>query len=538
MKTPIKASTAILLMALPTLLGQTDFTEILEGPQVNDLGVSVEGSWGDYDGDGDEDLMVHRFAQGTWAIYRNNGDGTYSSVAPPPSLAGMKALTMWGDWNNDGWLDLMTWDDSYDYIAFGDGKGDFAPESLGFVGMWSACTTADYDRDGWLDLYYLDLNALYRNLGNRSFASMPAAQIGPVTSQTYGFGACWADFNDDGWPDLFVPSQRESRCYLFQNLGNGRFAAVDNLVSRIAAPSLTGAWGDYNNDNRLDLCVVNFNGTTTVYRNLGDGQFDHPEGVPSIQGTHNFAAWVDYDNDGFLDLWVSGYMSGNKLFRNNGDGSFAQITTGSLIEQRPPNGAGTYFVAWFDCDNDGFLDAYLFNGDDYGSILTANQHFRNQGNENAWLTVKLSGTVSNRDAVGAKVRTLAAYAGQARWQRRDISGGNLPNGNHRYAHFGLGDAAKVDTLRIEWPSGIVQELRDVPANQILAVTEPPRLVPQGVGAFQIQCWINQVFDVQASPDLAHWSTAATVTNTTGTLIFQDTEGEPQTAACFYRVVSR
>jgi hypothetical protein len=80
MKTPIKASTAILLMALPTLLGQTDFTEILEGPQVNDLGVSVEGSWGDYDGDGDEDLMVHRFAQGTWAIYRNNGDGTYVPV--------------------------------------------------------------------------------------------------------------------------------------------------------------------------------------------------------------------------------------------------------------------------------------------------------------------------------------------------------------------------------------------------------------------------------------------------------------------------
>jgi hypothetical protein len=182
-------------------------------------------------------------------------------------------------------------------------------------------------------------------------------------------------------------------------------------------------------------------------------------------------------------------------------------------------------VAWFDYDNDGFLDVCLLNGDDNVSIWTANQLFHNNGNANAWLTVKPIGTVSNRDGVGAKVRVLATYAGESRWQRRDITGGGLSNGNHRYAHFGLGDATKVDTLRIEWPSGIVQEFRDVAAKEILTVTEPSRLIPQGVGAFQIQCWINQSFEVEASTDLASWSTVATVTNTTGTLVFEDAEAD-------------
>jgi hypothetical protein len=106
---------------------------------------------------------------------------------------------------------------------------------------------------------------------------------------------------------------------------------------------------------------------------------------------------------------------------------------------------------------------------------------------------------------------------------------------HLRAHFCLGDAATVDTLRIEWPSGIVQELKDVDANQILTVTEPARLIPQGAGAFRIQCWINQAFDVEASTDLTGWSNVATVTNLTGTLVFDDTEAD-QHDGRYYRVV--
>ena len=154
-------------------------------------------------------------------------------------------------------------------------------------------------------------------------------------------------------------------------------------------------------------------------------------------------------------------------------------------------------MAWFDYDNDGFLDAYVMNGDDDVSIWTVNQLFHNDGNANSWLTVKPLGTVSNRDGAGAKVRVLATYAGAARWQRRDISGGTTSNGNHRYAHFGLGDATNVTTLRIEWPSGIVQELKDVTPNQILTIQEPARLVPLGPREFQIRCWKGMRFEIMS-----------------------------------------
>jgi RNA polymerase sigma-70 factor (ECF subfamily) len=152
--------------------------------------------------------------------------------------------------------------------------------------------------------------------------------------------------------------------------------------------------------------------------------------------------------------------------------------------------------------------------------------------------LRLIGTVSNRDAVGAKVRARAAYAGADRWQRRDISGGALSNGNQRYAHFGLGDATNVTTLRIEWPSGIVQELANVAANQILTLTEPAPLVPLGCREFQIRCWKGMRLEVEKSHDLQAWTSLGTVTNLTGTLVFQDTQSPPETACCFYRAVAR
>jgi hypothetical protein len=257
--------------------------------------------------------------------------------------------------------------------------------------------------------------------------------------------------------------------------------------------------------------VASFHGTTTLYRSLGDGEFEHPTDVPSVAGRHNFAAWVDYNNDGFLDLWLSGDRSGNKLFRNNGDGSFKQVTTESLVVDRPINGAGNYVVAWFDYDNNGFLDAYLFNGYDADDGWTANQLYRNQGNDNAWLTVKPIGTLSNRQGVGAKVRVQADYAGQTRWQRRDITGDGLDNGSHRYAHFGLGDASHVDVLRIEWPSGIVQELKSVAVNQILTVTEARQIclncsLRPSDGAFVLTVMADpgQRVKVYGSEDLTNW----------------------------------
>lgn len=522
---------------------QSLFTKITEGPLVTESGNSGFGSWADFDNDGYADLGVLREVPGsgvyeTFAIYRNNRDGTFSQLSNPPGLAGAAYKGWcWFDWDNDGNQDIYATLGAEEQIAYGDGQGDFKLESpSAAIGSWGV--HADYDRDGLIDAYwsYRSLgNRLLQNQGNRQFMVYRGMGQGPAGIATFG-GSCAGDFDDDGWPDIYVPCVRDSRSYLFRNDGGLQFTPVTNLITQTGGPSFQAAWGDYDNDDRLDLFVARFNGTSTLYRNLGNGEFQIPPDAPTLTGPHNFVSWVDYDNDGFLDLWVSGGWTVNKLFRNNGDGTFTRIADETIVTERPLNNGWTYQVAWFDYDNDGFLDAYVMNGDDNVNIWTANQLFHNDGNQNAWLTVKLVGTVSNRDGVGAKVRILATYAGTARWQRRDITGGTTSNGNHRHAHFGLGDATKVDTLRIEWPSGTVQELTDIPANQILTVIEPPRLIPQAAGKFQIQCWVNQSFEVQCCSDLTTWAPVATVTNLTGTLVFEDVEAD-QHECRYYRVVS-
>ena len=169
--------------------------------------------------------------------------------------------------------------------------------------------------------------------------------------------------------------------------------------------------------------------------------------------------------------------------------------------------------------------------------MPANFLYHNNANPNAWLKVKAVGTVSNRDGVGARVRVKATYAGQARWQRRDISGGDSFNGNHLIAHFGLGDATNVETLRIEWPSGVVQELTNVAVKQCLIVTEPAKLSMPKPGDLHIQCWKGMTYRIEGSSDLLAWNPLATVTNLTGKLQWTDTNA-PGQGARFYRVVKQ
>jgi len=528
------------------------FMKITEGPHVTDRGVSGFGSWGDYNNDGYQDLVVRRFNPDGHAVYRNNGDGTFTRLPDTGASSTAMSYVCWSDWDNDGWQDLLATGAHQTglWVEFGDGTGNYTKGKWVYTDNWTWYSTADYDRDGWLDHYFCGgQNRLYRNHGDRTFEVVSAAEVGSVVSIASFGSTCWGDFDEDGWPDLFLPSLWGSFSAMFRNEGTAGFTAVKNLVTQTGGPAFQGAWGDYDNDGSLDLCVVSFNGISTVYRNLGNGEFERPENVPTLNGgPHNFAAWIDYDNDGFLDLWVSGYNTGNKLFRNNGDGSFTLVTSGSIANERPLNNAGTYQVAWFDYDNNGTLDLYVMNGDDTGSMSTVNQMFHNNGNDNAWLTVKLVGTASNRDAVGAKVRVLATYAGEARWQRRDISGGEQCNGNHRYAHFGLGDATQVDTLRIEWPSGIVQELQDVAVNQQLQVVETQGLsLPEplsvrtsaldaeGVFHATVNCPVDgAVCVLESSSDLDRWTKVKVGTVSGGTVDLTDTRAT-QSPTRFYRV---
>ena len=165
-----------------------------------------------------------------------------------------------------------------------------------------------------------------------------------------------------------------------------------------------------------------------------------------------------------------------------------------------------------------------------------NALYHNLTNANHWIKCQLEGVVASRSAIGAKVRVKATIGGKTVWQMREVSGGNYCQNDLR-PNFGLGDATKVDIVRIEWPSGAVQEFANIAANQMLTVTEPARVQMTQGGELKIQCWKGQAFDVQVSPDLSAWTVAATVTNTTGTLTFKDPEAGGARQR-FYRVVTR
>ncbi len=256
--------------------------------------------------------------------------------------------------------------------------------------------------------------------------------------------------------------------------------------------------------------------------------------IVNTPGSSWGCAWGDYDGDGYPDLVVANGAPtlSNHFYRNNGDGTFARILEGNLIAT---DADGSSSAVWADDDNDGNLDLFVGNG---AEDTATDALYHNEGNDNAWLQVRPVGTVSNRSALGAKVRICATVWGNTVGQIREIATGDGWTGQSDLrAHFGLGDATNVTTLRIEWPSGIVQEFQNVPAKQFLTITEPPQLVPLGPIEFQIRCWKGMQFEVKKSHDLQTWDSMGTVTNETGTLIFQDTQGDPQSAACFYRVVS-
>jgi enediyne biosynthesis protein E4 len=222
------------------------------------------------------------------------------------------------------------------------------------------------------------------------------------------------------------------------------------------------------------------------------------------------------------------------LYHNNGDGSFTKISTGS-----PATDLGQALVAnWVDYDRDGFLDLFV---SEMGWVAPSpHRLYRNNGNSNNWLCVTCVGTSSPRDGTGAKVRAKAMIRGKELWQLRLInSGGTGWGGQSFVSHFGLGDATNVDLLRIEWSSGAVQELHNVPAREYLTVTEPPGLSMPHVGELRLQCWKGMAYCIESSADLQTWTPVATVTNRnlTGGTQWTDTNA-PGDSARFYRAVKQ
>ena len=474
------------------------FTKITSGPTIAP-GKSMAVAWGDVNNDGWPDLFV---AGNAHNFYTNNGDGQFTrqntgSIATDTGGNG----AVWGDYDNDGFLDLYVGNGGNGYLYRNNGNGAFtrvtanglaeATGSLSF-GAW-----ADYDLDGNLDLFVTSgftkaANSLFHNNGDGTFTRVTNSILvhdGPQFSQ----GPAWADYDNDGWPDLFVANARDynnggapQQSFLYHNLGNGSFEKITNsVVSTTFGGFACGAWGDYDNDGFPDLFVCGYaNGSApqrhVLYHNNGDGTFTAVTNAGSIgtdAGYDQGCAWADYDNDGYLDLFIASGGPGafqDFLYHNNGDGTFTRVTRGSLVND---NGEGAG-CAWGDFNHDGFPDLYVSNFQNQTS--EKNALYMNNGNSNNWLTVKCQGRVSNRAGIGAKVRVKATIGERTVWQMREISGsGGYMSQNNLDASFGLGNATNVELLRVEWPSGIVQELPNVSTKQFLVVTEPDaRISPQ------------------------------------------------------------
>jgi hypothetical protein len=502
------------------------FSKITTGSIVKDGGDSTGVAWGDYDGDGYLDLFVSNFGTPRNFLYRNQGDGSFARITSgaiatdDPNSEGC----VWGDYDNDGDSDLFVAVglSGNDLLYQNDGTGTFSKVTIGSIvssgGSSRGAAWGDYDNDGFIDLFASNErgqnNFLFHNNGGGSFTNVTGGTI--VTDGGNSAGCAWGDYDNDGFLDLFVPNNNENN-FLYHNNHDGTFTKINSgRIVTDGGSSLGAAWGDYDNDGFLDLFVANANQRNFLYRNNADGTFTRimSGSIVTDVGYSWGAAWADYDNDGFLDLFVangppSGPGQNDFLYHNNGDGTFTKITTGSLVN----DGAIGDGCAWGDYDNDGFLDLFVTNLNGQNNLL-----YRNNGNSNQWLIVRCAGRISNRAGIGAKVRVKATINGEPRWQMREISGGSgYASQNAPYAHFGLGDATRAELVRIEWPSGIVQQLSLVPSGQLLTVREPPRLEPltrRADGAWQIMLRgaNGGTYAIESSSDLRQWEPLSVITN--------------------------
>jgi len=493
------------------------FIKIMTGAIVSDGGDSTSASWIDYDNDGDLDLFISNFDTPLNFLYQNNGDGTFARITTGP-LATTHAqceASVWADYDNDGDLDVFVSTFGNDFLFRNDTGGVFTRPTTGPVvasgGSSRGAAWGDYDNDGNVDLFVANeqsqKNFLFHNNGDGSFTRVTTGRV--ANDIGYSTACAWADYDNDGDLDLYV-SNRGQASFLYRNDGPLGFArvAADPVVQAVGA-SHGAAWADYDNDGFLDLFVANQSGQKNfLFHNNGNGTFTRvTTGAIANDVAEGWGcAWGDYDNDGWIDLFVANGNVNNTaindfLYHNNGDGTFQKITSGSLVN----DGELGDSCAWGDYNGDGFLDLFVsnFNGQN-------NRLYRNSGNANHWLIVKCVGRISNRAAIGARVQVAATIGEKRLAQIREISGGSGYNGqNSLYAHFGLGSAARVERIVIRWPSGVIQELGEMAGDRLIVVKEPSRLrtvsTHDGNVDFLLESDRAARFQIETSENLLDWT---------------------------------
>jgi enediyne biosynthesis protein E4 len=490
----------------------------------------------DYDNDGWPDIFLvngttlEGFPAGkapTSHLYRNNHDGTFTDVTVKAGLdaSGWGQGVCVGDYDNDGWEDVYVTYYGRNRLYHNQG-GVFTEvaEKAGVAGSGKAwgtgCAFVDYDRDGRLDLMvanYVDFdistapapgerascvwkgvpvmcgprglpgakNILYHNRGDGTFEDVTVKAHIDQTDGHYAFSVSTLDFDDDGWPDIFIACD-SAPSILYHNNRDGTF--TDVAVTAGAAFNEDGreqagmgsTVADFNGDGRLDIFKTNFSDdTSTLYRNNGDGTFDDVTYAAGL-GTHTqYLGWgtmfLDFDNDGWPDLLLvnghvypevdkqqlgSSYREPRILYHNNGNGTFTDISAeGGPGITAVLSGRG---LAVGDLWNDGRTSAVISNMNAAPSLLVNQVRSTNH-----WVAIRTVGTKSNRDGIGARIKVKA---GSRMLVNEVRSGSSYISNNDMRVHFGLGNADKIEWIEIRWPSGLIERFK-APADSIDTLRE-------------------------------------------------------------------
>jgi enediyne biosynthesis protein E4 len=470
-------------------------------------------------------------AEPTNRLYRNRGDRTFEDVTVKSGLAasGWGQGACVGDYDNDGHDDLAVTSWGQNRLYRNDGRGRFADVTEAArlrapARRWStSCAFLDYDRDGRLDLFvdnYIDFdpaatprpdaglcryrglpvacgppglpgarNALYRNRGDGTFEDVSNRAGITRASGTYALGVSTIDFDDDGWIDLYVAND-SSPSALYRNNHDGTF--TDIAVRAGCAYSQDGkaqagmgvAVGDYDRDGRMDVFKTNFAGdTSTLYRNAGNGLCEDRTFAAGLGLNTRWLGWgdafVDVDNDGWLDLLLvnghvypevrrlkseAGYEQPKVLYRNVGSGRFEDLTARLGPPLTIPKAARG--AAFGDIDNDGGVDVAIANVNDRPDLYRV-QHDRS----NHWISLKLTGTASNRSAIGARVHIVAGGPLKIEQWQEVRGGGSYLSQNDLRVHFGLGSATVVERVDVRWPNGREERWTGLAADKIHTLVE-------------------------------------------------------------------
>jgi hypothetical protein len=500
----------------------------------------------DYDNDGWLDIFLvngwqlEGFPKGkepACYLFKNNRDGTFTDVTQKSGLGrtGWGQGVCVGDYDNDGFEDLFITYYGQNALYHNNGDGTFTDvtQKAGLTikkNRWSTgCAFVDYDRDGHLDLFvanYIDLdlatapvpesgpclykglmvacgppglaggkNILYRNNGNGTFTDVSEASGITQASGTYGLGVLTVDYNNDGWPDIYVANDSTASA-LYLNQKNGKF--VDVGIDVGAALSSDGkpqagmgiSAGDYDGDGNLDLFKTNFSGDThSLYRNRGNGNFEDKTFESGLGINTRYLGWgcgfFDMDNDGWLDIVATnghvypeveqltteaGYAQRKLLYRNLRNGKFEDVSQKA--------GPGISMIsaargcAFGDFDNDGDLDLLVSTINGPPELIRCDSKSGNN-----WLKVRTIGTKSNRSGIGARIRCLVKTPERELQLVDEVrSGGSYLSQSDLRVHFGLGKAPRVELLEVRWPSGQVDTTKNVQANRLVYVKEGQGIV--------------------------------------------------------------